>query len=273
MTETPPPLPVSASGLSAIEVARQCARAARGIIRDAYGRSAVTTIKGRGNIATEADSAVEAEVTRILRREFPSHAVLSEETAASTRSDGWMWVCDPIDGTTNFSRGIPHFAFSIALCHDSKPVVALTDHPLLEDEFAAVAGQGATLNGAPMRMGEAKTIREAVVAFDLGYDDGRGTRQLQTALHLWPGMQALRITGSAALGFAYAAAGRWDLYVHLKLEAWDIAAGILLVREAGGVVTARDGSDATLFSETAIAGTAGTHADFLGLAGGLPWQA
>jgi len=259
--------------LEPLEVARRCAAAARAIIREAYGRSAVTAVKGRGNIATEADSAVEAEVTRILRAEYPGHAILSEETAGDTRSDGWMWVCDPIDGTKNFSRGIPHFAFSIALCFDSEPVVALTEHPLLGDEFAAVAGEGATLNGHAMRVTEVATLREGVVALDLGYDDARAARQLQTALHLWPGMQGLRITGSAALGFAYAAAGHWDLYAHLNLEAWDIAAGILLVREAGGTVTARDGTPATLFCGAAVAGTPGAHADFMALAGELPWEA
>ncbi len=263
-------LPHSASGLAPLDVARLCAAEARSIIRDGYGRVAVTHIKGRGNVLTETDLAVERAVTGLLRREYPGHAVLSEETAAGTRSDGWMWVVDPIDGTKNFSRGIPHFCFTVALCHRGEPVVALTHHPLLDEEYAAVAGQGCTFNGASASVSRCERLSDAIVAMDLGYSDSAGRHQLEFALATWPGMQSLRISGSAALGFAHVAAGRWDIYLHGDLQPWDIAAGLLLVREAGGVVTDRAGARATIRSRTAVAAPLALQADFMTLAGTVP---
>lgn len=266
-------LPMATSGRPALEVARECAAEAKRITASAYGQVVVTETKGRGNIATEADLAVEQAAKAILTREFPDHAILAEETAAATRSGDWMWVVDPIDGTKNFSRGLPHFGFGIALCYDSEPMLALSLQPVLGDEFAATKGHGCTLNGVPCQVSEAGSLRESVVALDMGYNDARGARQLQTAAALWPGMQGLRITGSAVLGPAYVAAGRWDIYVHLDLRPWDIAGGILLVREAGGVVTDRDGAPATIFSESAVCANAAVHGDFMKLASEIPWRA
>lgn len=242
-------------------------------MREGFGRVGVSATKGRGNVLTETDLAVERATTAILAREYPGIPVLSEETAAGTRSEGWLWVIDPVDGTKNFSRGIPHFCFTIALCHENEPVVGLTLQPLLDEEFAAVRGQGATLNGRPMHVSETQTVRDSIVAVDMGYDDGRGRRQLELALALWPGMQSLRIPGSAALGIAYVAAGRWDVFLHADLQAWDLAAGLLLVREAGGIATDREGKPASIFSNGLIAATPAVHADFLKVAGRLPWRA
>ncbi|MBI5946532.1 MAG: inositol monophosphatase [Chloroflexi bacterium] len=265
--------PLSTTGKTALGVARLCAAAAREIMREAFGRAGVTAVKGRGNVLTETDMAVERVTHEILGREYPSHAILSEETAAEVRSDGWMWVVDPVDGTKNFSRGIPHFCYNIALCHESEPVTALTLQPLLDEEFAAEAGRGCTLNGTPVTVSGVETVRDSVFAMDMGYDDRRGRRQLETALSLWPGMQSLRVPGSAALGMAYVAAGRWDIFVHANMQPWDVAAGLLLVREAGGVVTGREGERATIYSEGVVAATPGVHADFLSLAGHRPWRA
>lgn len=269
---TVPELPTSASGKSALEVARACAKAAGDVIRDGFGRVTVAATKGRGNVVTETDFAAEQAVHEVLRREFPGHAVLSEETAANTRSDGWMWVVDPVDGTKNFSCGIPQFAFSLALCFDARPVLALTLQPVLGEEFLAIAGKGTSLNGSPVSVSPVLAVQDSVFAMDLGYDDNRARLLLELALSIWPGMQSLRIPGSAALGLAHVAAGRFDLYLHSNLAPWDLAAGLLLVHEAGGVVTERDGSEATIFSEAVVAANPAVHADFLALAGSRPWQ-
>jgi fructose-1,6-bisphosphatase/inositol monophosphatase family enzyme len=167
---------------------------------------------------------------------------------------------------------VPHFCFTIALCHGGEPVVGLTLQPLLNEEFAAVRGAGCTLNGAPVRAAETDSVKNAVIGIDLGYDDQRGRRQLELAQYLWP-VQALRIPGSAALGVAYAAVGRWDLFVHSDLQPWDVAAGLLLVREAGGTVTDREGNPASIFNRSLVAGAPQVHADFFALAGHLPWRA
>jgi myo-inositol-1(or 4)-monophosphatase len=266
-------LPRSRHGLSARDVAGLCADAACAAIREGYGKTALAGVKGRGNVVTETDFAAESVAMAVLRDHYPDHAILSEETAAATRSDGWMWVIDPLDGTKNFSRGIPHFAFNLALCLDSEPVLGLTEHPLLGDRFLAIDGGGTSLNGTPVRVGDAATVLDSVFALDMGYDAERATRQLQIAAHLWPGMQSLRVSGSAALGFAYLAGGRWDIFVHSDLQPWDVAAGLILVHEAGGVVTNRDGTPATIESRAVVAATPGVHADFMRLAAGLPWEA
>lgn len=265
-------LPLARSGADAVAVARTCADRARALIREAYGEAAIAGVKGRGNVVTDTDLAVERAVREVLEREYPAHAILGEEIADRTRSDGWLWVVDPLDGTKNFSRAIPHFCFTIALCHANEPLLGLTLHPLLDDEFLAIVGSGCTLNGRPAAVSEVQSMADGVVAVDLGYDDARGRRQLELALDVWPGVQGLRIAGSAALGLAFVAAGRWDLFLHSDLRPWDVAAGLVLVREAGGVVTDRDGKPATIFSESVVAATAAVHADFLERAGHRPWR-
>lgn len=222
-------------------------------------------------MVTDTDFAAEKATMEILRTEFPGHAILSEETAAGTRSDGWMWVIDPLDGTKNFSRAIPHFGYNIALCFNSNPVLGLTAHPLLGDIYLAAEGEGCFHNGRPIGVSEVETLADAVVAIDMGYDAGRGGHQLNLAKHLWPGMQSLRITGSAALGFAYVAAAKWDIYVHSDLQPWDIAPGLILVREAGGDVRDRSGAPATLFSREAVAAALPVLENFSAKSQGVPW--
>jgi fructose-1,6-bisphosphatase/inositol monophosphatase family enzyme len=135
-----------------------------------------------------------------------------------------------------------------------------------------LGGAGAFLNDRPIRASTKESVMASVLAVDMGYDDARAARALSLVGELWPGMQSLRVIGSAALGLAYAACGRFDLFVHHMLYPWDIAAGILLVREAGGAITDRDGGPIGIRSEGVIAGAPGAHADFLRLAEGRNWR-
>ncbi|MCC7364948.1 MAG: inositol monophosphatase [Dehalococcoidia bacterium] len=258
-------LPVAADGRGALEVARAALAEGRAIVREAFGRVGVAAVKGRGNVLTEADLAVERTMSAALRAAFPDHAILSEETAATTRSEGWMWVLDPIDGTKNFAQGIPHFAINLALCHGGEPVLALTLQPLTGEEFSAIRGEGAQLDGRPVAVSGCASVAASVFAMDMGYDDAAAKRQLDTVFALWPGMQSLRVQGSAALGLAYVAAGRTDIYLQPSLAPWDLAAGLLLVREAGGLVTRPDGTPATIFDADVVAATPAVHADYLRL--------
>lgn len=241
------------------------------VIRGGYGKASLAGVKGRGNVVTETDFAAERATMDILRAEFPDHAILSEESAASTRSDGWMWVVDPLDGTKNFSRAIPHFGYNLALCFQSEPVLGITTHPLLGDVFVAEQGRGCTVNGASVAVSDSDSIADSVVSIDMGYDAERARYQLALAQHLWPGMQSLRTSGSAALGFAFVACGKWDIYVHSDLQPWDIAPGLILVREAGGEVRDRTGARATLFSREAVAANPAVSADFRAKSAGLAW--
>lgn len=148
-------------------------------------------------------------------------------------------------------------------------MLGITAHRLLGDTYLAIEGEGCFHNGRRIEVSDITTLA-AVVALDMGYDAPRGGQQLGLAAHLWPGMQSLRITGSAALGFAYVAAAKWDIYVHSDLQPWDIAPGLILVREAGGDVLNSTGAPATLFSREAVAASRPVLQDFSRAPPGFP---
>lgn len=257
MTTLPPTPP------RALDVAIAAGEAAGAMALEGFRRPQQIAVKGRGNLVTETDFRIERFLHETFRREFPGHAILSEETASDTPTDGWVWVIDPIDGTKNFASGIPFFCVNIALCFDGKPAVAVTFDPNHGECFSAQRGGGAFVNGQPMRASGKATVQESMLGADIGYDDERGRRTLEMANRLFPGMQGLRIPGSAALGLAYASCGRYDLFLHRYLFPWDVAAGILLIEEAGGVITNHDGGPIDIRSETAVAGGGRVHSDFL----------
>jgi myo-inositol-1(or 4)-monophosphatase len=190
-----------------------------------------------------------------------------------------MWVVDPIDGTRNYVSGIPFWCVNVALCRQGEPVVAVTHSAVHGETFWAQEGAGTHISSGPDPAQEQRchasdqpSLQASVLGFDLGYDDQRAAQMLAVLRELWPGMQAVRIMGSAALGLAYAACGRYDLFAHHYLFPWDLAAGILLVREAGGVITEHDGSPVRVDSEGVAAGGVAAQADFLSRAGSRLWR-
>ncbi len=262
-------LPLSASGKTAIDVAWLCAHAGGALALESFRGEHAIDVKGYRNIVTETDVAAELRIIEILRSEYPSHAVLSEETAADTdASSGWTWVIDPIDGTKNYAIGIPFWCTNIALCLDAEPVVALTYDAVHREGFWATAGGGAFCDEQRISASDKADVFSAVLGIDLGYDDAAGARQLDLMREIFPNTQGIRITGSAALGMAYAACGRLDLYAHLNVSPWDIAAGILLVREAGGAISDRSGGPIRIASKGFAAGGRRVHDDFMARYGG-----
>jgi myo-inositol-1(or 4)-monophosphatase len=273
MSNPPIELPVARSGDDAETVARRCLADGGRLAMERFRRPQSVTVKGRGNLVTQVDLAIETHIQRVLADEFPDHAVLSEESNPSlTELEGWTWVVDPLDGTRNYVSGIPFFCVNIALCLAGETVAGWTYDPVHDELFRARAGAGAWLNDQPARVSKKTSVQASVMGFDMGYDDVRAGYMLDLIRDLWPGMQAIRIPGSAALGLAYAACGRYDLFTHNLLYPWDLAPGILLVREAGGTITDREGGVITLYSEGAIAGGPSVHEDFLRLAAGRPWR-
>jgi len=268
----PAEFPLSRSGKSAVEVARLCAREAGRIAMSRFGPAQPVKAKGRGNFLTDTDLEAEAAILEVLRAEYPDHAVLSEETRAEASSESWLWVVDPLDGTHNFSRGVPFFCINISLCHGAEPLLGLTFEPLRQEEFLAIAGGGLTVNGKPARASQAASLKASVLGLDMGYDDRRAAYLIAVLRQLWPGVQGVRIVGSAALGLAYAACARYDLFVHHKLYPWDLAAGIVLLREGGGAIVDRDGGPVGLHSEGVVAGSPKVVREFLQIAKGKPWR-
>lgn len=227
------------------------------------GDHAIAT-KGRGNVVTEADVEVELRVKDILRAEFPDHKILSEETSADTdASTGWTWVLDPIDGTKNYAMGIPVWCTNIALCLDAQPVIGITFDAVHQEAFWAIEGGGAFVNESPIAASNAPDVASSIIGVDLGYEDVLGSKQIELMSRIFPNVQSIRILGSAALAFAYVACGRLDLFTHLNIAPWDVAAGILLVREAGGAASDRSGGPMRLTSKAFAAGGRRAHDDFM----------
>jgi len=262
------PLPQARDGATAEEVARRCAAAARALLLDAAAKPRLatgkgTTAGGRSDIVTSTDPAIERAVLTILAEAYPDHAVLGEETGRHPGEAEWLWVIDPIDGTRNFSAGIPWVAFNLALYHMGEPRLALTLDAFQDETFYAETGSGTALNGRPVRVTRPERLAETFLGADIGMDDTRG-RALLAELHaLFPGVQAIRILGTAALGMAYVATGRLDAYIHPSPYAWDFAPGVLLVQEAGGVVTDGTGEPVTLASRSIVAAGPGLQSQLV----------
>jgi len=223
---------------------------------------------------TDTDLACEEAILGVIRDAFPEARILSEETSPEVADwdQGWLWVVDPIDGTSNFARGIPSFVVNIALCFDGEPVLGLTHQPATGDEFLAVRGRGLLVNGEESRVSPVESLAEALMGMGMGYQYDRAKLMLGLLADLWPAVQMMQNIGTAALGMAYAASGRFDLYFHSYLFPWDVAPGIVQVREAGGLVLDRDGAEATIYSEGFIAGAPGPVKGLAGATAGRTWR-
>lgn len=256
-------LPPGKSGRTARAVAVSAARSAGAIIRNQFGRSKVVGQKGRGNFVTQTDLLAEKTILEELRHEFPDHGIISEESPAVSADAHYVWIIDPLDGTTNFATGLPIFAVSIALVVDGQPALGVVYDPTHRDLFVAEKGRGCTLRGRRVTLGDKTDLGRAVGGFDLGYDEEARGRAMAVATAVRPRIQTLRLIGSAVLGQAYVACGRFDLYFHHYLYPWDLAAGQLLLREAGALVTEWAGTPAGVHSRTLVAANPRLHGVFL----------
>lgn len=189
------------------------------------------------DLVTEVDKQSEAMILKHISEAYPDHGILAEETGSQDSPSEYCWVIDPLDGTTNYAQGLPIFAVSIALQHRGKSVVGVVYAPMTDQLYTAVLGQGAMLNGTPLRIGIKDRLGESVLATGFPYDSGsHPDNNANYAAHLIPKLRGLRRMGAAAYDLAQVAAGTMDGYWELGLAPWDVAAGSLLVTEAGGVV-------------------------------------
>jgi len=256
-------MPLSQSGKSSLEVAAEAARKAGEILKTHFREKTQVKYKGRANIVTDIDLQSDKSLKSILRAEYPDHSILSEESEATEGNSSYKWILDPLDGTNNYSFGIPFFSIVIALTKGKDVLLGIIYDPLRNEMFSARKGKGATLNNSPIHVTRKKTVQESLIGLDLGYVDEKGKRSLEFITSLWPEMYAYRIMGSAALGMAYTACGRLDLYFHFLLYPWELACGQLLVTEAGGVVTDLEGKPPKIGQGSVISSNKAVHADFL----------
>jgi myo-inositol-1(or 4)-monophosphatase len=255
-------IPPSKSGKTALEVAIQAAQKAGDVLLANFHSDKQVKHKGKGNLVTQIDLLAEKAVMEVLKQEYPDHKILSEETNSTTDISGYTWIVDPLDGTNNYVYGVPFFCTNVALAKDEDILVGVSYAPMTRELFWAETGKGAYLNDSPIHVSQVSTLEAAMVGFDLGYDDGEAREMLDLATKLWGKIHCMRLIGSSALGLAYVAAGRISLYYHRFIYPWDIAPGLLLVKEAGGQVTDWQGKPATLHNSQIIASNSKLHSAF-----------
>jgi myo-inositol-1(or 4)-monophosphatase len=246
-----------------VKAARQ---AARGLKRD-FGEveKLQVSLKGPANFVTAADRKAEEVLREELAKARPGYGFIGEESGRHEGSDAThLWIVDPLDGTTNFLHGIPHFAISVALEREGALVAGLIYNPATDEMFLAERGKGAFLNDTRLRVAGRRRLGDSVISCGLPHL-GRGDLELnrREMAAVQEKVAGLRRFGSAALDLAWIAAGRFDGYWERGLSPWDMAAGILLVREAGGYVTDLQGKETMLTSGDIIAGNETIHRDLL----------
>ncbi len=258
-----------------LQIAISIALEAGAVVRDAFPLTALTQIdlKGEVNPVTATDLAAEELIISRLQAAFPDHRILAEEGGLFNEgtpggeSGGQgrpFWVVDPIDGTNNFAHGFPHVGISLAMQVGGESVVGVVHDPLRGEVFAAAAGSGFTLNGKPFRVSGVEDLADAFLAAGFPYD--RRTAEdnnVERFDHFLRRSMGVRRAGSAALDIAYVACGRLDGFFEIRLSRWDVGAGILLVREAGGRVTNFAGGEDCYTGETIVASNGLIHGQML----------
>ena len=229
-----------------LNFAIQTAREAGRVLVEKFGRAIEVKSKGDIDLVTEADLAAERLIVERVRSYFPRHALLTEEAGALVAVGGqdaeYKWIVDPLDGTTNYAHGYPAFCVSIALEHEGRRLVGVVYDPLRDEMFAAERGGGATLNGRTIRASSRGELNSALVCTGFPYDVRERSDFARHFRAFIMQAQSVRRDGAAALDLAYVAAGRFDAFYEEGLRPWDVAAGVLLVEEAGGRVTHYDGT-------------------------------
>jgi myo-inositol-1(or 4)-monophosphatase len=203
-----------------------------------------TRTKGVRDLVTDADLASQAAIRRIVSARFPEHAFVGEELATESivpSIDQLTWIVDPLDGTTNYVHGYPNFAVSVAVTRGNDVLAGVIYDPLRDLCFAAAAGKGAWCNEAQLKTSDVSEMAEALVAVSLPAHVRRDSADLLDFIEAAQVAQAVRRSGSAALNLAYVASGAFDAFWATQIHPWDVAAGVLLIREAGGIITGRNG--------------------------------
>ena len=241
-------------------VAERAAIEAGQILLDRYGKVTARE-KGPGDLVTEADSASQRAIVAALLGAFPDHTMLAEEDdVQADPANPWRWVVDPLDGTVNFAHGFPFWSVSIALEHAGQLVAGVVYNPLTREMFAASRGDGATRNGEPIRVSATGSLGSALSS--TGWPTAfaaDSARQLALLDRMATGTHSVRRTGSAALNLAHVAAGHFEVFYATSIRPWDVAAGVVLVAEAGGQISALDGGPHDLDRGSLLATNGAVH--------------
>jgi myo-inositol-1(or 4)-monophosphatase len=220
-----------------LEVALAAAEAAGEVLRSGFGREQAVRYKGEVDLVTEVDERAEGVIGEALREAFPGHGMLAEEGGRLPGEGDARWIVDPLDGTTNYAHGLPIFAVSIALERAGEVVLGVVHDPMRGETYVAERGGGAALNGEPIRVSDTDEPIRALLVTGFPYDRADMPAAVELFGRLTQLTQGVRRLGAAALDLCYVAAGRLDAFYERGLHAWDIAAGSLILEEAGGRIT------------------------------------
>lgn len=254
-------------GNNFLTVAVKAAKIAGGIILDNLGRISKEdiSIKQASDFVTRVDEESEKAIISTIKASFPDHHFLAEESVKEIETDGYRWIIDPLDGTTNFIHRYPVFSVSIALQYKREIISGVIYEPLKSDLFAAEKGRGAFLNGDRIRVSQVTTLKDSLITTGFPF---RRKEFIDSYLGLFRNIflrvSDLRRAGSAALDLAYVACGRCEGFFEIGLSPWDMAAGELLIKEAGGIVTDFGGGRDYLLTGNIVAGVPGIHGELLG---------
>jgi myo-inositol-1(or 4)-monophosphatase len=251
-----------------LNVAIEAAREAGKFLKYSIGKvRTIETKKGEErNLVTEIDKTSEEKIISIIRRHYPHHAVLAEESGASESPAEYKWIIDPLDGTTNFLHGVPIYCVTIAVERKGEVIAGVVYDPNLEELFTAEKGSGAYLNGKRIRVSQVSDLIQSLLVTGFPYDIAENPDSaVEHFVNFLMEGQGIRRLGSAALDLSYVAAGRLDGFWEVNLNPWDMAAGVLLVREAGGKVTDFSGAPSSIYRKQVLASNGIIHDAMLGV--------
>jgi myo-inositol-1(or 4)-monophosphatase len=247
-----------------LDLAIQAAKESGKIQREWLGKEKRVELKGEINLVTEVDRICEGKIIEIITEAFPEHNILTEETPMPEGLSPYRWIIDPLDGTTNYAHGYPFFCTSIALELEGKVVLGAVYDPLLDELFTAQQGKGAFRNGERIFVSTTERLTEALLCTGFPYDLRESpVNNLDHFNHFIMEARAIRRDGSAALDLCYVAMGRFDGFWELKLNPWDVAAGKLLVEEAGGQVTDFRGGQLDINGQEILASNGRIHQEMI----------
>ncbi len=250
-----------------LNIAVTAARRAGDIITRSLDRNGKIAVqqKNMNDFVTEIDQLAEKDIIATIRRAYPSHSILAEESGRH-RGDDHQWIIDPLDGTTNFIHGFPHFAVSIAVQYRGQLEHAVIYDPIRQELFTASRGAGAKLNDYRIRVSQRKQLSECLMGTGFPYRSHEHLASyLRSFAMMMPQCTGIRRAGSAALDLAYVAAGRLDGFWEMGLQPWDIAAGALIIKEAGGIITDLHGGENYLKDGNIMAASAKIHKEMSGI--------